>query len=257
MFHIELYRSTLNTVHMQGTRDRDVQDRRFYRRYPLRLTLAFLPIFKKRSGVQAGFGSTVDISRTAVLFHCDQVIPLGTRLKLLINLPGAEENATRRLMAEGSVIRSAGQTVAVRFVNCRFDVVMKSDPMEQLVKRKIDDNNEVSACCIVCLQNAGASSAIATLLQQRSYKVSQQDLENAYSLVKGSCETIRFIVTDRPDIFSGLNIPILGVNVHAHDSEALAFQPKAMVCLKPGYTLRELMNAIDVITARCSAAAAG
>lgn len=50
-------------------------------------------------------GGTVDISRTGVLFHADAVFPAGTPIDVAIDLPPAQGDGARKLVAQAVVVR--------------------------------------------------------------------------------------------------------------------------------------------------------
>ncbi|HTS28087.1 MAG TPA: PilZ domain-containing protein [Bryobacteraceae bacterium] len=95
-------------------------DRRFDRRYQLRLELRW-KLIRRRKIQDTGTGYTVDLSSGGILFDAGRPLPVGLNVELSIAWPVLLHNvAPMQLLVSGRVVRSVGNRVAVHAVQHEF-----------------------------------------------------------------------------------------------------------------------------------------
>lgn len=86
---------------------------RHSKRYPLKLQMTYMAACNKV--LRLGYGVTIDISRTGILFWPDAELAAGTRVELSLSWPASPNGEQLRLLMHGSVLRCGkfGAAVAV------------------------------------------------------------------------------------------------------------------------------------------------
>ena len=107
-------RSVVDTPHRQRV------DRRADRRYPINAKVEYR-IANRRKVIETGYGRTIDISTTGVLFESRIPIPRGLKIVLIITWPASSPGASRlELHAEGRTVRTVYDCTAVQIQRCTF-----------------------------------------------------------------------------------------------------------------------------------------
>jgi hypothetical protein len=98
-------------------------DRRVDRRYPILLDLRWKLMHRKRV-LDAGEGSTLDLSSAGVRFESGRTLPLGLDVELAISWPVLLHNlAPLQLVVQGRIVRSEGGRIAIRMTQHEFRTV--------------------------------------------------------------------------------------------------------------------------------------
>ncbi len=98
-------------------------ERRFDRRYPILLDLRWKLIHRKRV-LDAGAGSTLDLSGGGIRFECGRTLPKGFNVELAISWPVLlRDLAPMQLVVQGRIVRSEGRRTAIRMIQHEFRTV--------------------------------------------------------------------------------------------------------------------------------------
>lgn len=98
-------------------------DRRFDRRYPILLNLRWKLIHRKRV-LDAGEGSTLDLSGGGVRFESGRTLPVGLNMELAISWPVLlRDVAPMQLVVQGRIVRSEDGHIAIRMIQHEFRTV--------------------------------------------------------------------------------------------------------------------------------------
>ena len=98
-------------------------ERRVARRYPTLLDLRWKLLHRKRV-LDAGEGSTLDLSSGGVRFESGRALPEGFNVELAISWPVLLHNITpMQLVVQGRIVRSQGGQIAIRMVGHEFRTV--------------------------------------------------------------------------------------------------------------------------------------
>ena len=91
-------------------------DRRVHTRYPLRLTLHYT-VLQRRRPLKRGDGRTVNLSSAGVHFVIDGSLPLGNRIELVLDWPLLLDGyVPLKLIALGKVVWVNGDNVGLHFL---------------------------------------------------------------------------------------------------------------------------------------------
>ena len=116
----------MNQVHTSGTGKVAVEvgrERRSDRRYDLSLNVRW-KLIRRRRVLEAGIGTTVDLSSGGILFEADRQLPTGLNVELSISWPVLLHNvAPLQLVVAGRVVRVSGRQVGVRMDQHEFRTV--------------------------------------------------------------------------------------------------------------------------------------
>ena len=95
-------------------------DRRVDRRYPTLLDLRWKLLHRKHV-LDAGEGSTLDLSSGGVRFESGRALPEGFTVELAISWPALLHNITpMQLVVQGRIVRSEGGQIAIRMIQHEF-----------------------------------------------------------------------------------------------------------------------------------------
>jgi hypothetical protein len=95
-------------------------DRRSDRRYDITLELRW-KLIRRRRVLDAGTGTTLDLSSGGILFESERQLPAGGSVELSISWPVLLHNvAPLQLVVTGRVVRAAGRRAAIRMVQHEF-----------------------------------------------------------------------------------------------------------------------------------------
>jgi hypothetical protein len=98
-------------------------DRRSDKRYSILLGLRWKLIHRRRV-VDAGTGTTLDLSKGGVRFESDRPLPEGLNVELAIAWPVLlRDVAPLQLVVQGRIVRSKGGQIAMRMVQHEFRTV--------------------------------------------------------------------------------------------------------------------------------------
>jgi hypothetical protein len=95
-------------------------DRRFDRRYEIALDLRW-KLVRRRKVLEAGTGTTVDMSSGGILFDAGRQLPVGLNVELWISWPALLHNvAPMQLVASGRIVRTHGSRTAIQMIQHEF-----------------------------------------------------------------------------------------------------------------------------------------
>ncbi|PWU04892.1 MAG: hypothetical protein C5B51_16020 [Terriglobia bacterium] len=95
-------------------------DRRTDRRYDIVLDLRW-KLIRRRRVLDAGTGTTLDLSSGGILFESERQLPAGGHIELSISWPVLLHNvAPLQLVVTGRVVRAAGRRAAIRMTQHEF-----------------------------------------------------------------------------------------------------------------------------------------
>jgi hypothetical protein len=95
-------------------------DRRFDRRYGIRLELKW-KLIRRRRILDQGTGHTIDVSSGGILLDCGRTIPAGLNIELSIAWPVLLHNAAPlQLAVSGRIVRCDGHRAAIRMLQHEF-----------------------------------------------------------------------------------------------------------------------------------------
>ena len=98
-------------------------ERRLDRRYPTLLDLRWKLLHRKQV-LDAGEGSTLDLSSGGVRFESGRALPEGFNVELAISWPALLHNITpMQLVVLGRIVRSEGGKIAIRMIQHEFRTV--------------------------------------------------------------------------------------------------------------------------------------
>ena len=99
---------------MASARDSGVE-RRSYRRYPVTVDLEY-GVVSLESHLQAGHGSTINLSSGGVLFEAESTVAVNTTVELSISWPQRSDAPVQfQLHVTGKTVRTKSRNVAVKF----------------------------------------------------------------------------------------------------------------------------------------------
>jgi hypothetical protein len=102
-----------------------IDDRRAANRFPIERQVHYKTIGKRKIG-ESGFGQTINISSTGVLFTTDQLLGLGRRLEVAISWPAQlDASVGLQLVAQGRIVRSEPGTAAIEIQHYEFRTCAK------------------------------------------------------------------------------------------------------------------------------------
>ena len=111
---------TLTIGRRQDTSDHSASERRRSSRFPIEREVRYKTL-NQRAEVLSGFGKTLNISSSGVLFTADHDLAVGTRLELSISWPAQlNEKCLLNLVARGRVARNLGNKVALQIQQYEF-----------------------------------------------------------------------------------------------------------------------------------------
>jgi hypothetical protein len=100
--------------------ERIAGDRRSDRRYSILLDVRWKLIHRRRV-VDAGTGTTIDLSRGGVRFESGRRLPEGMNVELDISWPVLlRGTASLRLVVQGRIVRSQNDQIAIRMIQHEF-----------------------------------------------------------------------------------------------------------------------------------------
>lgn len=112
--------STFNTGPEDTNADKIAGDRRSDRRYDIALDLRW-KVIRRRRVLDAGTGTTLDLSSGGILFETDRQLPTGLNVELSISWPVLLHNvAPLQLVVTGRIVRAAGRRTAIRMMQHEF-----------------------------------------------------------------------------------------------------------------------------------------
>jgi hypothetical protein len=95
-------------------------DRRYDRRYDIVLDLRW-KLVRRRKVLEAGTGTTIDLSSGGILFEAGRQLPVGMNVELAIAWPALLHNvAPMQLVVSGRIVRTNGSRTAVHMVQHEF-----------------------------------------------------------------------------------------------------------------------------------------
>jgi len=100
--------------------DKIAGDRRSDRRYDIALDLRW-KVIRRRRVLDAGTGTTCDLSSGGILFETDRQLPTGLNVELSISWPVLLHNvAPLQLVVTGRIVRASGRRTAIRMMQHEF-----------------------------------------------------------------------------------------------------------------------------------------
>ncbi len=95
-------------------------DRRYDRRYEIALEVRW-KLVRRRKVLEAGVGSTVDLSSGGILFDAGRTLPVGLSVELSISWPALLHNvAPMQLAVSGRIVRTHGSRIAISMSQHEF-----------------------------------------------------------------------------------------------------------------------------------------
>ena len=95
-------------------------DRRYDRRYEIVLEVRW-KLVRRRKVLDAGVGSTVDLSSGGILFDAGRTLPVGLSVEMSISWPALLHNVSPMLLAvSGRIVRTHGSRVAISMSQHEF-----------------------------------------------------------------------------------------------------------------------------------------
>jgi hypothetical protein len=100
--------------------DKTASDRRSDRRYDMTLNLRW-KVIRGRRILDAGTGTTLNLSTGGILFETDRQLPTGLNVELAISWPVLLHNvAPMQLVVTGRIVRVSGRHTAIRMIKHEF-----------------------------------------------------------------------------------------------------------------------------------------
>jgi len=101
--------------------------RRSHRRYPMNVELEY-KLLDGKTVLKTGFGRTLNLSSTGVLFECQETLPVGTQIRLSLAWPARlNDKVGLTLCINGRTVRSSGNCAAIEIINHEF----RTRPLKQ------------------------------------------------------------------------------------------------------------------------------
>ncbi|HEX6893743.1 MAG TPA: PilZ domain-containing protein [Bryobacteraceae bacterium] len=94
-------------------------DLRIRQRYPIALPVQYKWSYRRGRG-EYGTGTTINISSRGILFRGTQPPPLKSVVELALTWPVSLDDRALKLVMRGRVVRTAGDTAAVRVAQYEF-----------------------------------------------------------------------------------------------------------------------------------------
>ena len=95
-------------------------ERRATRRYSISTKLEYR-ITRQQTVLHQGYGHTINISSTGVLFECPRPLPVGRRVEVAILWPAHSDGIKRlELFAEGRIVRTEQNLAAIHIRRYAF-----------------------------------------------------------------------------------------------------------------------------------------
>jgi hypothetical protein len=112
--------SSFSTGPEDTNTDKIAGDRRSDRRYDIALDLRW-KVIRRRRVLDAGTGTTLDLSSGGILFETDRQLPTGLNVELSISWPVLLHNvAPLQLVVTGRIVRASGRRTAIRMMQHEF-----------------------------------------------------------------------------------------------------------------------------------------
>jgi hypothetical protein len=100
--------------------DKIAGDRRSDRRYDMALDLRW-KVIRGRRILDAGTGTTLDLSNGGILFEADRQLPAFLNVELAISWPVLLDSQTPlQLVVTGRIVRTSGRLTAIRMIQHQF-----------------------------------------------------------------------------------------------------------------------------------------
>jgi hypothetical protein len=98
-------------------------ERRYDRRYDIALELRW-KLVRRRKVLEAGAGTTIDLSSGGILFDAGKQLPVGLNVELSVAWPALLHNkAAMQLVVSGRIVRTHGSRIAVHMIQHEFRTV--------------------------------------------------------------------------------------------------------------------------------------
>jgi hypothetical protein len=112
--------SSLSPGPEDANTDQIAGDRRSDRRYDITLDLRW-KLIRRRRVLDAGTGTTLDLSSSGILFETDRQLPAGLNIELFISWPVLLHNVSPlQLVVMGKIVRASGRRTAIRMIQHEF-----------------------------------------------------------------------------------------------------------------------------------------
>jgi PilZ domain len=99
-------------------------ERRSHNRYPIKLEVEYILLNPRGHPERLGYGRTVNVSSSGILFRADDALPAGSSIKLAIKWPFLlEGRCALKLHLSGTIIRSVTKKAAVQIAHHEFRTV--------------------------------------------------------------------------------------------------------------------------------------
>jgi hypothetical protein len=133
-----LTQMNLYTAQTSFSGGNSIPDRRRKRRYPLVLELQW-KVLKADSVAATGTGTTLDLSSSGILFHCDKPLPQGYRIMMSISWPVALDGfPALQLAVSGVILRTTKNgSAAVRILNHEFRTMARESGESHRERRRL------------------------------------------------------------------------------------------------------------------------
>jgi hypothetical protein len=110
--------------------DRNIQERRSFRRYELHLPIHFR-ISQKGAVARWGTGVTREMSTTGLSFRTRKPLPVGSHVEMIVDWPAKyADDQPIDLQLTGFIIRSDNHRTAVRVTSRRFRINSHFEPYQ-------------------------------------------------------------------------------------------------------------------------------
>jgi hypothetical protein len=102
----------------------ELHERRSHNRYPIRLEVEYILLNLRGHPERLGYGRTVNVSSSGILFVADDALPAGSSIKLAVKWPfSLEGGCALKLHVSGNIIRSVTKKAAVHIAHHDFRTV--------------------------------------------------------------------------------------------------------------------------------------
>ena len=113
------------------TTEVSTSERRRSSRFPIEREVRYKTL-NQRAEILSGYGKTLNISSSGVLFTSDHELPIGTRLELSISWPAQlNEKCLLNLVARGRITRHAKGQLALQIQQYEFRTQSRPGPVQR------------------------------------------------------------------------------------------------------------------------------
>jgi PilZ domain-containing protein len=231
------------------------EGRRGANRYDIALTLRFAAL-RRGEALVTGYGESVNISRTGMLFRCDERLVIGDSLVIVLDWPvAAQDNEPLKLVVTGHAVRIRRGLVGMaihthrllreRDLDKRLSVFSASSEKTPRARKATREP-------VVLIEDDDSVALLVSLVvTPQKWTIERADLEKAKAILESGVPSVSLLVTHSPELLDALKpgipaILTLDENAPAEIPPQVAAHPLRTAVRRPltDAALREVIGSL-------------